>query len=161
MARPAGYRTGAHGGGNFTRGANRKGNRNGRKPLHPRGTPLARVSVVIPLELHSVLRVIGAGNVSEGARVSIDWATKLMPVWAQNLDKVKELLGQRVYGKAQAKSVTHKAYERFERALRSYWDDVDFTAALPPSFKSPSGVIDDEPDAPLPEPTVYPEDEGE
>ncbi len=136
MSRPPGYRLGR--GGNFERGPGRKGYRGGRKPLHPPGTPLARLVTTVSMSMHGVCRVLGGGNAAKGVRMAVEWAALSMPLWAQNERQVAELLEQRVYGKEQARKVAWESRARLEKALRSFWDD---TEPMPPS-SVPSSLCD-------------------
>lgn len=141
LARPIGYRTGAHGGGNFTRGANRKGNRNGRKPLYPPGTPLSAMSIKLTDSQRALCLTLGHGGVSKGMRLALDIAARVMPLWAQDQSTVYELLKHRVFGKEQAKQLTAEALGRLHRALSEHWEDSAREDPLPPSLKYPPGSI--------------------
>lgn len=109
--------------GNRQTGPERNGYRGGRKPLHPPGTPLGRINIAVEMPSHSVCRVLGAGNAAKGARIAIEWAARVMPLWAQDEKQVSSMLQGEVYGKVRALEVAAEAYERLERALRAGWDD--------------------------------------
>jgi hypothetical protein len=108
--------------GNFTRGVERRGNKNGRPPMYEPGTPLAYIHTKVPNEHNTVLRTMGRGNAARGARMAIAWATKIMPLWAQDEDKLRDLLAT-FDGKSICQREASAAYRRLERALSTFWDD--------------------------------------
>ena len=140
MARPVGSR-GYRGGGNYTRGDARRGNRNGRKPIYPPGTPVSAFNITLSEDARTVCLAMGAGNVSKGLRTAVEWAARIMPLWAQDQSIVHELLDHRVFGKVQAKQLTAESFGRFQRALSEHWEDSARADPLPPSLKYPPGSI--------------------
>ena len=103
--------------GNFTKGEERRGNREGRPPLHPPGTPLGRINLVVEMPLHSLLRAMGSGNATHGARMAVKLAAKVMPLWMQDEQKVRETLAHTFDGKATCRQAVSEASSRLERAL--------------------------------------------
>jgi hypothetical protein len=116
---------GNKGGGNWTRGESRKGNRKGRGALYPPGTPLGRINLVVPMPLYGLMRILGAGNATKGARTAVELASRIMPLEYQDESKVSELLDSTINGPALSRQVTAEAFAKFEHALRSFWDDAE------------------------------------
>jgi hypothetical protein len=108
--------------GNYTTGAERRGNRNGRKPVHAPGTPLLRVQLKVPLELHSLLRVMGAGNATEGLRKAIAWAAHVMPLEAQDPAWVDDKLLHSLGGKITCRDTTAAAFGKLQKGLQGTWE---------------------------------------
>ncbi len=125
MARPHGYRTGSRGGGNYTRGESRRGNKRGRSPVYPPGTPVSAFNITLSEDLRAVCLVLGVGNVSKGLRTAIQWAAQVLPLWAQDPAQVYEVLHQRVHGKADVKQSNFESFARLTKALHNTWDDAD------------------------------------
>jgi hypothetical protein len=109
--------------GNHTRGDERRGNKDGRKPLYAPGTPLGRINLTVPMELHSVLRAMGSGNATRGARIAAQLASKIMPLWMQDEDQVRAVLNQTFDGKATCRREVTEACARLEQALNPWGEE--------------------------------------
>lgn len=119
----SGYRRG-----NTTAGANRRGNRNGRKPLYPLGTELFAIMLKVPESEYVAAMVLGAGKAAQGAREALSRALLSLPPgmpqtraeayeWAvierrKRSTASKAASRMRLQAQAQAEEPTHE------------WDDV-------------------------------------
>src|SRR5579859_1353796 len=110
--------------GNFTRGDQRKGNMNGRSPLYPPGTPLGRVNLTVEMKYHAMLRAMGSGNATRGARMAVKLASQIMPLWMQDEQKVRETLDCEFDGKAKCREAVHEASKRLGVAMRPWEDPI-------------------------------------
>jgi hypothetical protein len=141
--------------GNRTHGDERRGNKDGRPPMYPPGTALGRINLVIPMPLYTMLRVMGRGNATQGARSAVKLAAQVMPLWTQDETKVHAELFSKHDGKGNCGKIANEAVARLTRALRTFWDDSDLTEALKapaePLFAQATyesaAYVDDEPSA--------------
>jgi hypothetical protein len=116
--------------GNRTHGDERRGNKDGRPPMYPPGAALGRINLVIPMPLYTMLRVMGRGNATRGARSAVKLAAQVMPLWTQDETKVHAELFSKHDGKGNCGKIANEAVARLTRALRTFWDDSDLAEAL-------------------------------
>lgn len=75
-------------GGNTTHGENRRGNRNGRKPLYPPGTLVCSMSFKVSEDLYCKAMILGRGNASTGMRMGTEYAYAMQkPALPETVDR--------------------------------------------------------------------------
>src|SRR5579862_624597 len=126
--------------GNFTRGEDRKGNRDGRSPMYPPGTPLGRINLIVEMKHYAMLRAMGGGNATRGARMTVKLASQVLPLWMQDEQKVREVLDLELDGKFKCRQATADALARVLDTLRS-WDDGPKSSLPVPLSKRPQAPL--------------------